>query len=57
MDSRSKQFLTVLALITLVSVMTTAQGGGGRGRGGDQGPPPPKDVAAPAIPAEGANRA
>ena len=41
----------MLVMIAAVSIIANAQGGRGGGRGrGEQGPPPPKDVAAPAIP-------
>ena len=41
----------ILVVIAAVSTIAHAQGGGrGGGRGGEQGPPPPKDVVAPAIP-------
>ena len=43
-------FGTLIAVAAL-SVVANAQGGRGGGRGrGEQGPPPPKDVVAPAIP-------
>ena len=46
------QVFAMLVMVAAVSIIANAQGGrgGGRGRGGEQGPPPPKDVAAPAIP-------
>ncbi|HKC81286.1 MAG TPA: SMP-30/gluconolactonase/LRE family protein [Gemmatimonadaceae bacterium] len=40
----------IFAAVALVSGIGHAQGGRGGGRGQDQGPPPPKDVVAPAIP-------
>src|ERR1051325_5113882 len=46
------RIVATLVLVAAVSVIANAQagrGGGGRGRG-EQGPPPPKEMAAPAIP-------
>ena len=41
----------ILTIVAAISIIASAQGGGGGGRGrGEQGPPPPKDVATPAIP-------
>jgi gluconolactonase len=51
MESRSRRIFAVLAVVVLAAAIAGAQGRGrGGGRGADQGPPPPKDVAAPAIP-------
>src|SRR5258705_12214946 len=51
MESRSRRICAVLAVVFLAAAIAGAQGRGrGGGRGADQGPPPPKDVAAPAIP-------
>ena len=51
MESRSRRIFAVLAFVVLAAAIAGAQGRGrGGGRGADQGPPPPKDVAAPAIP-------
>ena len=44
------RIFAMLVMVAAVSVIASAQGGRGGGRGrGEQGPPPPKDVAAPAI--------
>ena|SRR2546423_2570856 len=45
------RMFAMLVMVAAVSVLANAQGGRGGGRGGgEQGPPPPKDVVAPAIP-------
>jgi gluconolactonase len=45
------RLFATLVIVAAVSVFANAQGGRGGGRGrGEQGPPPPKDVVAPAIP-------
>jgi gluconolactonase len=45
------RLFATLVIVAAVSVLANAQGGRGGGRGrGEQGPPPPKDVVAPAIP-------
>src|SRR2546423_13062239 len=44
------RMFAMLVMVAAVSVLANAQGGRGGGRGGgEQGPPPPKDVVAPAI--------
>jgi gluconolactonase len=48
------QIFATLVIVAAVSLIANAQdgrgGGRGGGRGAEQGPPPPKDVVAPAIP-------
>jgi gluconolactonase len=51
------QMFATLVIVAAVSLIANAQdgrggarGGGRGGRGGEQGPPPPKDLVAPAIP-------
>jgi gluconolactonase len=43
------RIFAMLVMVAMVSVIANAQGGRGGGRG-EAGPPPPKDVVAPAIP-------